>query len=153
MSITCLNAFGKDQYQGNRLSKMAKNKFNDGTGPSQRQLRVGELIRRALSDILMQGTIHDPDLNRISVTVSEVTASPDLKIATAYVCPLGGQGGEDLIALLAKNKSEIRRSISKKLTLKYTPDLRFRIDETFDRIEETRRLFSQENVKRDLDTK
>ena len=132
---------------------MAKNKFNDGPGPSQRQLRVGELIRRALSDILLQGTIHDPDLNRISVTVSEVTASPDLKIATAYVCPLGGQGGEDLIALLAKNKSEIRRSISKKLTLKYTPDLRFRIDETFDRMDETRRLFSQENVKRDLDTK
>ena len=131
---------------------MAKNKFSDGTGPSQRQLRVGELIRRALSDILMQGTIHDPDLNRISVTVSEVAASPDLKIATAYVCPLGGQGGEDLIALLAKNKSEIRRSISKKLTLKYTPDLRFRIDETFDRMDETRRLFSQENVKRDLDT-
>ena len=132
---------------------MAKNKFNDGPGPSQRQLRVGELIRRALSDILMQGTIHDPDLNRISVTVSEVTASPDLKIATAYVCPLGGQGGEDLIALLAKNKSEIRRSISKKLTLKYTPDLRFRIDETFDRMDETRRLFSQEIIKRDLNTK
>ena len=132
---------------------MAKNKFNDGTGPSQRQLRIGELIRRALSDILMQGAIHDPDLNRISVTVSEVTASPDLKIATAYVCPLGGQGGEDLIALLAKNKSEIRRSISKKLTLKYTPDLRFRIDETFDRMDETRRLFSQENIKRDLNTK
>ena len=132
---------------------MAKNKFNDGPGPSQRQLRVGELIRRALSDILMQGTIHDPDLNRISVTVSEVTASPDLKIATAYVCPLGGQGGEDLIALLAKNKSEIRRSISKKLTLKYTPDLRFRIDETFDRMDETRRLFSEENIKRDLNTK
>ena len=132
---------------------MANNKFNDGPGPSQRQLRVGELIRRALSDILMQGTIHDPDLNRISVTVSEVTASPDLKIATAYVCPLGGQGGEDLIALLAKNKSEIRRSISKKLTLKYTPDLRFRIDETFDRMDETRRLFSQENIKRDLNNK
>ena len=130
---------------------MAKNKFNESLGPSQRQLRVGELIRRALSEILMQGIIHDPDLNRISVTVSEVTASPDLKIATAYVCPLGGEGGEDLIALLAKNKSEIRRSISKKLTLKYTPDLRFRIDETFDRMDETRRLFSQENVKRDLD--
>ena len=132
---------------------MAKNKFNDNSGPSQRQLRVGELIRRALSEILMQGLIHDPDLNRISVTVSEVTASPDLKIATAYVCPLGGQGGKDLIALLAKNKSEIRRSISKKLTLKYTPDLRFRIDETFDRMDETRRLFSQENIKRDLNTK
>ena len=132
---------------------MAKNKFNDNSGPSQRQLRVGELIRRALSEILMQGIIHDPDLNRISVTVSEVTASPDLKIATAYVCPLGGEGGEDLIALLAKNKSEIRRSISKKLTLKYTPDLRFRIDETFDKMDETRRLFSEENIKRDLNTK
>ena len=132
---------------------MAKNKFNDNSGPSQRQLRVGELIRRALSEILMQGIIHDPDLNRISVTVSEVSASPDLKIATAYVCPLGGEGGEDLIALLAKNKSEIRRSISKKLTLKYTPDLRFRLDETFDRMDETRRLFSQENIKRDLKTK
>ena len=132
---------------------MAKNKLNDNSGPSQRQLRVGELIRRALSEILMQGIIHDPDLNRISVTVSEVSASPDLKIATAYVCPLGGEGGEDLIALLAKNKSEIRRSISKKLILKYTPDLRFRIDETFDRMDETRRLFSQENIKRDLNTK
>ena len=132
---------------------MAKNKFNENRGPSQRQLRVGELIRRALSEILMQGIIHDPDLNRISVTVSEVSASPDLKIATAYVCPLGGEGGEDLIALLAKNKSEIRRSISKKLTLKYTPDLRFRLDETFDRMDETRRLFSQENIKRDLNTK
>ena len=132
---------------------MAKNRFNDNSGPSQRQLRVGELIRRALSEILMHGIIHDPDLNRISVTVSEVSASPDLKIATAYVCPLGGEGGEDLIALLAKNKSEIRRSISKKLTLKYTPDLRFRIDETFDRMDETRRLFSQENIKRDLNTK
>lgn len=131
---------------------MAKNKFYDDPGPSQRQLRVGELIRRALSDILMQGTVHDPDLNKISVTVSEVAASPDLKIATAYVCPLGGQGGDDLIALLAKNKAEIRRSISKKLTLKYTPDLRFRLDETFDRMDETRRLFNQESVRRDLDT-
>ena len=111
---------------------MAKNKFNDNSGPSQRQLRVGELIRRALSEILMQGIIHDPDLNKISVTVSEVSASPDLKIATAYVCPLGGEGGEDLIALLAKNKSEIRRSISNssssaaatflvKATNKFTP--------------------------------
>ena len=104
---------------------MAKNKFYDGPGPSQRQLRVGELIRRALSDILMQGTIHDPDLNKISVTVSEVAASPDLKIATAYVCPLGGQGGDDLIALLAKNKAEIRRSISKKLRLNPAPIVKY----------------------------
>ena len=132
---------------------MAKNKFHNGPGPSQRQLRVGELIRRTLSEVLARGDIHDPDLNRVSVTVGEVSASPDLKVATAYVCPLGGQGGENLIALLAKNKSEIRRAISKELTLKFTPDLRFRFDETFDRMDETRRLFSQDAVRQDLDDK
>ena len=132
---------------------MAKNKFHSGPGPSQRQLRVGELIRRTLSEVLARGDIHDPDLNRVSVTVAEVSASPDLKVATAYVCPLGGQGGENLIALLAKNKSEIRRAISKELTLKFTPDLRFRLDETFDRMDETRRLFSQDAVRQDLDDK
>ncbi|MBT6533379.1 MAG: 30S ribosome-binding factor RbfA [Marinovum sp.] len=130
---------------------MAKNKFYNGPGPSQRQLRVGELIRRTLSEVLARGDIHDPELNRISVTVGEVSASPDLKVATAYVCPLGGQGGDNLIALLDKNKWEIRRAISKELTLKYTPDLRFRLDETFDRMDETRRLFSQDAVRQDLD--
>lgn len=132
---------------------MAKNKFHRGPGPSQRQLRVGELIRRTLSEVLARGDIHDPELNRVSVTVGEVSASSDLKVATAYVCPLGGQGGENLIALLAKNKSEIRRAISKELTLKFTPDLRFRLDETFDRMDETRRLFSQDAVRQDLDDK
>ena len=132
---------------------MAKNKFYNDPGPSQRQLRVGELIRRTLSEVLARGDIHDPDLNRVSVTVGEVSASPDLKVATAYVCPLGGQGGDNLIALLAKNKSEIRRAISKELTLKFTPDLRFRLDETFDRMDETRRLFSQDAVRQDLDDK
>jgi ribosome-binding factor A len=131
---------------------MAKNKFHDGPGPSQRQLRVGELVRRALSEVLARGDTHDPDLNRISITVGEVTASPDLKIATAYVCPLGGQGGADVISLLAKNKSELRRAIGKNLGLKFTPDLRFRLDETFDRMDETRRLFSQDTVRRDIET-
>lgn len=129
---------------------MAKNKFSDGPGPSQRQLRVGELIRRTLSEVLARGDIHDPELNRISITVGEVVTSPDLKIATAYVCPLGGNNGEDAIALLAKNKSELRRAVSKNLTLKFSPDLRFRLDETFDRMDETRRLFSQDDVKRDV---
>ena len=132
---------------------MAKNKFYRGRGPSQRQLRVGELIRRTLAEVLARGDIHDPNLNRVSVTVGEVSASPDLKVATAYVCPLGGQGGDNLIALLARNKSEIRRKISKELTLKFTPDLRFRLDETFDRMDKTRQLFSQKAVRQDLDDK
>ena len=130
---------------------MAKNKFHDGPGPSQRQLRVGELVRRALSKVLARGETYDPELNRISITVGEVSASPDLKIATAYVCPLGGQGGDEVIALLAKNKSELRRAIGKNLGLKYTPDLRFRLDETFDRMDETRRLFAQDTVRRDIE--
>ena len=130
---------------------MAKNKFHDGPGPSQRQLRVGELVRRALSEVLARGETYDPEVNRISITVGEVSASPDLKIATAYVCPLGGQGGDEVIALLAKNKSELRRAIGKNLGLKYTPDLRFRLDETFDRMDETRRLFAQDTVRRDIE--
>lgn len=130
---------------------MAKNKFHDGPGPSQRQLRVGELIRRTLSDVLMRGDVHDPELNRLSVTVGEVRTSPDLKIATAYVLPLGGQGREDVVGLLARNKNELRRIIGKKLSLKYAPDLRFRIDETFDKMDETRRLFAQDQVRRDTE--
>ncbi|MEL6959675.1 MAG: 30S ribosome-binding factor RbfA [Pseudomonadota bacterium] len=128
---------------------MAKNKFHDGPGPSQRQLRVGELIRRTLADVLARGDVHDPELNRMSITVGEVRTSPDLKIATAYVLPLGGEGQDEVLKLLARNKSELRRAVSKKLTLKFAPDLRFQLDETFDRMDDTRRLFDQEVVRRD----
>lgn len=130
---------------------MAQSRFTEGRGPSQRQLRVGELIRRTLSDVLNRGDVHDPELNRLSITVGEVRCSPDLKVATAFVMPLGGRDADLAIAALARNKAELRRLVSKEMTLKYAPDLRFRIDETFDRIDETRRLFSQEDVRRDLD--
>lgn len=130
---------------------MAKNRFHDGPGPSQRQLRVGELIRRTLSEVLMRGDIHDPELNRLSVTVGEVRTSPDLKVATAYVLPLGGEGRDDVIALLARNQSELRRIIGKKVALKFSPELRFRLDETFDRLDEARRLFAQSDVRRDVE--
>ena len=130
---------------------MAKNKFHHGPGPSQRQLRVGELIRRTLSDVLMQGDVHDPELNALSITVSEVRASPDLKIATAYVLPLGGDKREEAIQALARNKHELRRAIGKEMSLKYAPDLRFLIDDTFDKLDESRRLFSQDKVRQDLE--
>ncbi|PCD76345.1 30S ribosome-binding factor RbfA [Pseudothioclava arenosa] len=129
---------------------MAKNRFHSGEGPSQRQLRVGELIRRTLSDVLVRGDIHDPDLARYSVTVGEVRTSPDLKVATVYVAPLGGQGEEELIKILARNRGELRHQIAKEMSLKFAPDLRFRIDETFDRLDETRRMFSDETVQRDI---
>lgn len=133
------------------MGPMAKNKFHDGPGPSQRQLRVGELIRRTLSDVLARGDVHDPELNRMSITVGEVRTSPDLKIATAYVLPLGGQGQDEVLQLLARNKGELRRVIAKKTALKFTPDLRFQLDETFDRMDDTRRMLSQDAVRRDTE--
>src|SRR6056297_2413387 len=130
---------------------MGKNRFQNSDGPSQRQLRVGELIRRTLADVLARGDIHDPELNRFSITVGEVRTSPDLKVATAFVLPLGGKGQDEIVGLLARNQGELRRIIGRKLSLKYAPELRFRLDRTFDRMDETRRLFEQDDVRRDVE--
>jgi ribosome-binding factor A len=128
---------------------MGKNRFHEGSGPSQRQLRVGETIRRALSEVLARGDVHDAELNRLSITVGEVRTSPDLKVATAYVLPLGGEGRDEVIGLLARNKGELRRLVARKLTLKFAPDLRFRLDDTFDRMDETREMLNRAEVRRD----
>ena len=130
---------------------MAKNRSYQKLGPSQRQLKVGEVIRRTLSEILARDEIHDAELNRISITVSEVTTSPDLQIATVYVMPLGGNLYDETIAALARNKGQMRSIVGRRAGLKFAPDLRFRIDETFDRIDSTRLLFDREEVRRDLD--
>jgi ribosome-binding factor A len=130
---------------------MSKNRHHDGPGPSQRQLRVGELIRRSLAEVLSRGDVHDPDVNAMSITVGEVRTSPDLKIATVYVMPLGGGDRAEAIQALKRNKGELRRALMKDITLKYAPDLRFLVDETFDRMDETRRMFDQDAVRRDLE--
>ena len=120
------------------------------SGPSQRQLRVGEMIRRRLSEVLNRGDVHDPDLNRLSITVGEVRTSSDLKIATAFVLPLGGQGRDEALALLRRNRVDLRREVAHGLALKFAPELRFELDETFDRMDETRRLLAQDVVQRDI---
>ncbi|GIT90954.1 ribosome-binding factor A [Jannaschia pagri] len=130
---------------------MARSQSDGGRGPSQRQLRVGELIRRTLSDVLIRGEIHDPDLQAMSITVGEVTVTRDLKIATCWVLPLGGKGKDDTIAALTRNKGALRRAVTKDMALKVAPDLRFRIDETFDRMDATRALFADERVRRDVE--
>jgi ribosome-binding factor A len=112
---------------------------------------VAELIRRQLSDVLTRGEIHDPELNRLSITVGEVRVSPDLRVATVFVVPLGGRGTEAMFAGLERNRSELRRAVSRGLTLKFAPELRFRLDDTFDRLDETRRLLADETVRRDVD--
>ena len=129
---------------------MASNRFSSGNGPSQRQLRVGELIRHRLSEILARGEVHDPDLNRFSITVGEVRTSSDLRVATAYVLPLGGRDAKEALAALNRNRPELRHLVSKGMTLKFAPELRFLLDQTFDRMDETRRLFADERVQRDI---
>lgn len=132
-------------------SRMAKGKSSSGGAPSQRQLRVGEMIRRSLSDLLNRGDLHDPDIGRMLITVGEVRMTTDLRIATAYVLPLGGKDKELALAILRRNKSELRHLVVKGMTLKFAPDLKFEIDDTFDRMDETRRLLADDHVRQDLD--
>ena len=108
------------------------------------------MIRRRLSEVLNRGEVHDPDLNRMSITVGEVRTAPDLKIATAFILPLGGQGRDAALSALRLHRVEIRREVAKGLALKYAPELRFELDETFDRMDETRRLLAQDVVQRDI---
>jgi ribosome-binding factor A len=103
-----------------------------------------------MSEILQRGEIHDPDLQRMSITVGEVRMTPDLSIATCFVLPLGGKDADVAIAALAKNKGELRHLISKGMKLKVTPDMRFRIDDMYDRIDATREMFAQERVAKDV---
>ena len=119
-------------------------------GPSQRQLRVGELIRRTLSDVLMRGETHESDLEGVSITVSEVRVSPDLRVATAYVLPLGGRDLDKVMAGLGRARGELRRAVAREVKLKNSPELRFAVDESFDRMDETRRMLSDPQVARDL---
>ncbi|QHQ33725.1 30S ribosome-binding factor RbfA [Algicella marina] len=130
---------------------MSKRDHMPSRGPSQRQLRVGELIRRTLSDVLARGDLFDPDLAGVSITVGEVQTSPDLKQARVHVMPLGGRDADKVIEALNRNKSELRKEITRDMTLKFSPDLKFVPDTTFDQMDETRRLLSEERVRRDVE--
>jgi ribosome-binding factor A len=103
-----------------------------GGEPSQRMLRVGELIRHALSDLFSRGTVADPVLEGHVVTVPSVRMSPDLKLATAYVMPLGGRDVEDVLQALERNRKFLRGEIAHRINMRFAPELRFRIDGSFD---------------------
>ena len=120
-------------------------------GGSQRQLRVGEIVRHAVADILSQGGVHDPVLEGRLITVPEVRMSPDLKLATVYVMPLGGRDTELVLKALATNKPFIRTAVARKVNLKFAPDIRFRIDERFDEAERIDKLLRTPAVQRDLE--
>jgi ribosome-binding factor A len=125
-------------------------KKSSASGGSQRQLRVGELVRHAVADILAQGSVHDADLEGHIITVPEVRMSPDLKLATVYVMPLGGKDTDVVIAALARNKKFLRGEVAHRVNLKFAPDLRFRVDDRFDEAERIEKLLRTPAVQRDL---
>jgi ribosome-binding factor A len=119
--------------------------------PSQRQLRVGELVRHALAEILQRGEIHDPAFDGVVVTVPEVRMTPDLKLATVFVMPLGGKGREAVVAAFERNRRYLRGEIARRVELRYAPDLTFRLDASFDEADRIDALLRSPDVRRDLD--
>jgi ribosome-binding factor A len=121
------------------------------SGPSQRQQRVAELVRHALAEVLSRGNIQDPVLTSHIVTVPEVRMSPDLKLATAYVMPLGGMDEKPVIEALERNKKMLRQEVARRVNLKFAPDLRFRRDDTFDEAARIDALLRSDRVRRDIE--
>jgi ribosome-binding factor A len=119
-------------------------------GGSQRQLRVGELVRHAMAEMLTRGDVHDPVIEGHLITVPEVRMSPDLRLATVYVMPMGGRDAEQVIAAFERHKKFLRAEIAQRINLKFAPDLRFRIDERFAEAERIDKLLRSPPVARDL---
>ena len=131
---------------------VARKKDRQGTGePSQRALRVGELVRHAMADMLTRGAVHDPVIEGHVITVPEVRMSPDLRLATIYVMPLGGRDLDEVVAALDRNKKYLRREIGRHVNLKFAPEIRFRIDERFAEAERIEKILRTPEVRRDLD--
>src|SRR6202451_1005596 len=130
---------------------MPRHQRNDqASGGSQRQLRVGELIRHELAEMLARGDIHDPVIQAHMITVPEVRMSPDLRLGAIYVMPLGGRDVEAVIGALDRNKRYVRGEIAKRVNLKFAPEIRFRVDERFDEAERIEKLLRTPVVQRDL---
>lgn len=130
-----------------------KKKTATGAAPSQRMLRVGELIRHKLSEMLIRGEIHDDTIASHVITISEVRMSPDMKLATIYVMPLGGKDIRPVITALDSHKRYIRSELAHAVNLKYAPDVRFREDESFEEATRIDRLLDSERVRRDVEKK
>ena len=129
------------------------NRDHAAPGPSQRQLRVGELIRHALADMFSRGDIHDPVIEGHMITVPEVAMTADLRLATIYVMPLGGRDAKPVIEALERNKKYLRTQIAHRINLKFAPDIRFRFDERFDEAERIEKILRTPQVRRDLEPK
>lgn len=123
---------------------------DSGIARSQRQLRVGEAIRHALSETLTRGHLRDPELQGASITVTEVRVSPDLRNATAFVLPLGGRHGDAVVAALDRAAAYLRREVAHQVRLRYAPELRFHLDTSFDQASRIETILRQPAVAADL---
>ena len=126
-------------------------KDNKPVGPSQRMLRVGELVRHALAAIFARGEIEDDALRGAVITVPEVRMTPDLKIANAYVMPLGGLHAEEIVAALNRHRKFVRGRVAPQINMKYAPEVRFFVDDTFEEASRIDALLRSDKVQRDLD--
>lgn len=124
--------------------------MRQGKPPSQRQLRVGELIRHALAELFSRGDLRDPELLDATITVVEVSTGPDLKTATAFVMPLGGGDAHETVAALNRSKKFIRGQVGRQITLKFMPDIRFELDRSFDYSQKIDALLTTPHVSQDL---
>jgi ribosome-binding factor A len=131
-------------------SRPSKKGKHAESGPSQRQLRAGELIRHALAAVMREAELQDPALKGVSVTVCEVRLSPDLRHATCYVEPLGGGHAQEVVDGLNRVAKFLRGRIGREIDLKFTPDLKFRHDESFNEAARMNRLFENPLVRRDI---
>ncbi|MDE2578231.1 MAG: 30S ribosome-binding factor RbfA [Hyphomicrobiales bacterium] len=129
---------------------MSRSHHSQSGEPSQRMLRVAELVRHAMSDILSRGLIHDPVLDAHVVTAPRVKMSPDLKLATIYIMPLGGGDADAVLKALDRRRPAIRTEIAHRIALKFAPDVRFRIDDTFENSARIDALLNSDKVRRDL---
>ena len=120
-------------------------------GGSQRQLRVGELVRHAMAELLARGEVHDPVIEGHLITVPEVRMTADLRLATIYIMPLAGRDTDKVVAAFERNKKFIRGEIAHAVNLKFAPDIRFHIDNRFEEAERIDKLLRSPEVKRDLD--
>jgi ribosome-binding factor A len=126
-------------------------KDNKASGPSQRSLRVGELVRHALAAIFARGDVDDDALRGTVITVPEVRMSPDLKIANAYIMPLGGQHAEEIVAALNRHAKYVRGRVAPQINMKFAPEVRFFVDETFEEASRIDALLRSKKVQQDLD--
>jgi len=129
---------------------MPRSRNSARTGPTQRQLRVGEMLRHALSEILLRGDIRDPDLAGVSVTITQVKPSGDMRHATVYCEPLGGKGGDKVITALNRNKAYLRGEMGHTIALKFTPELRFVEDTSFAEAEKIENILKSPRVQQDI---